>query len=78
MCKRNTGQVSFLKYIHKTSVKFSSVRAELTGAPEDEAQLTIKHLRTKGISTKLWGLSQDCGLNDLGVIAVARTDLRCT
>lgn len=56
---------------------FSSVATELRGAPEDQAQLTLKYLRTQGIDANIWGASQDCGLYGLGMLAVASTGLCC-
>lgn len=76
MCKCNTGQISFLKCIHKTSVKLSSVAIEFTGAPEDQAQLTIKYLRTQGIGTT-FGESARTGLYGLGMLAIASTGPCC-
>lgn len=58
ICKCNTGKNSFLKCIHNTSVKFNSAGTELTGAPEDRAQLTVKHPRTQGIGTNVWKVAR--------------------
>lgn len=77
ICKPNTGQISSINCVHKTSVKVISVAVELIGAPEDQAQLTIKYLRTQGIVTNVWGASQDCVLCGLEMLGVTSTGPSC-